>query len=282
MSNYEVNAEKATENMRQTALTYVGLQNAVLESGLKQMKSLYASSNDVLENLLATQETLQAQSAFLFGGAEVKTSVAFDSEAASQGKNLIPSLKVSRGTDFGTDTDAASNGADVAALKTKIAALTKELNAVKASAAKVSATKAAVSTPAKAPAVKAKSTKAKSVKTGTAKKTAPKADDKYAPYLAKVVKYDPDAQLAYVKKIVNYLGIALTSRDGQLVACSDPSERDTVRDNFLAKKLGVTGEQSDLDAKVLAVCETMKASRLKNRVVFYYLLAQQEGKLGAL
>jgi len=32
--------------------------------------------------------------------------------------------------------------------------------------------------------------------------------------------------------------------------------------------------------KVKAVCETMKPTRMKNRVTFYYLLAKNEGKLG--
>jgi len=45
-----------------------------------------------------------------------------------------------------------------------------------------------------------------------------------------------------VKKIVDHCGIALQSRDGLFVACSDETERNTVRDSWLIKKLGLTGE----------------------------------------
>lgn len=85
-----------------------------------------------------------------------------------------------------------------------------------------------------------------------------------------------------VKKIVNHLGIALNSQDASLVACSDETERNTVRDSWLKKKLELEGEDADLDAKVMAVCETMKDDKNKCRVTFYYLLAKAEDKLGAL
>ncbi len=107
------------------------------------------------------------------------------------------------------------------------------------------------------------------------------AEDKtprHIPYLENVRKYDADANEDIVKKIVNHCGIALSNNDGKFVACSDETERNTVRDSWLVKKLGVEGD--DLDAKVMAVCETMKDDRMKCRVVFYYLLAKTEGKLG--
>jgi len=106
--------------------------------------------------------------------------------------------------------------------------------------------------------------------------------DKYAPYEAAVLAYDADANLIHVKKIVDHLGVALNSRDGKFVACSDPAERETVAKSWLLKKLGVTGDMAALDAKVAAVCDTMKADRMKSRVTFYYLLAKNEGELGAL
>jgi len=46
----------------------------------------------------------------------------------------------------------------------------------------------------------------------------------------------------------------------------------------MAKKLEIT-DKDDAMAKVKAVCETMKPTRMKNRVTFYYLLAKNEGKL---
>ena len=55
-----------------------------------------------------------------------------------------------------------------------------------------------------------------------------------------------------------------------------------MRDSWLVKKLGLTGETAELDAKVMTVCETMQKDRMKSRVTFYYLLAKNEAKLAAL
>jgi len=129
----------------------------------------------------------------------------------------------------------------------------------------------------------------KAEKKAPAKKAAPKkaakkddAEARHVPYWEAVKKYDAKADEDVVRKIVNYCGIALNSRDGKFVACTDEEERNTVRDGFLKKKLSLKGDDADLDAKVMAVCEQMKKDRLKNRVIFYYLLAQNEKMLGDL
>ncbi len=119
----------------------------------------------------------------------------------------------------------------------------------------------------------------------TAPKKAKKKDDaeaRHIPYWEVVKKYDKKADEDVVRKIVNYCGIALNSRDGKFVACTDEEERNTVRDGFIKKKLALKGKDEELDEKVMAVCEQMKKDRFKNRVVFYYLLAQNENKLGDL
>ena len=106
--------------------------------------------------------------------------------------------------------------------------------------------------------------------------------ENYIAYINDVQGYDADADIAIIRKIVNHCGIALRSRDGKFVACSDEAERQTVRENWLVKKLGVTGETAELDAKVMAVCETMQKDRMKNRVTFYYLMAKNEGLLASI
>ena len=97
-------------------------------------------------------------------------------------------------------------------------------------------------------------------------------------------RYDAKADEAVVMTITKYLGASLNDKDAKYVACGDETERNTVRDNFLKKKLGLKDENEALDAKVMAVCEEMKAAkqRMKDRVAFYYLLAKNEGKLGDL
>ncbi len=144
--------------------------------------------------------------------------------------------------------------------------------AAKAEAAKEAAPKAKAA-PKKAAPKKAAPKKAAAKKEETAR---------HIPYWEAVQGYDAKADEDVVRKIVNYCGISLNSRDGKFVACTDETERNTVRDGFLKKKLGLKGDDAELDAKVMAVCEQMKKDRLKNRVIFYYLLAQNEKMLGDL
>lgn len=97
-----------------------------------------------------------------------------------------------------------------------------------------------------------------------------------------VKKYAANCDTAAIDGIVKYLGIALQSRDGSFVACHDKVERDRVRDHFLKKKLGLSDADSELERAIMAVCERMKAERDKPRVTFYYLLAENYGKLATL
>ena len=98
-------------------------------------------------------------------------------------------------------------------------------------------------------------------------------------WLADVRLYDACADEGVVRKIVTYCGIALQSRDGQLVAMADPKECETVRENFLKKKLGLTQSDATLDEAIQSVREVMKADRTKNRVTVYYLLTRHFGSL---
>ena len=123
------------------------------------------------------------------------------------------------------------------------------------------------------------------------KKAAPKPEaksdgyDKHLPYFENIKeKYDAKADEAHVMAITKYLGASLSDKDAKYVACGDETERNTVRDAFLKKKLGLKDDNEVLDAKVVAVCDEMKAAkqRMKDRVTFYYLLAKNEGMLGDL
>jgi len=153
------------------------------------------------------------------------------------------------------------------------------------------------------PAAKAKAEPKPAAKKEAAKKPATKKDaapktetkkadtkasgdyDKHLPYFKNITeKYDAKADEATVMTITKYLGASLNNRDAKYVSCTDETERQTVRDAFLKKKLGLKDDNDVLDAKVMAVCDEMKAAkqRMKDRVTFYYLLAKNEGKLGDL
>jgi hypothetical protein len=82
---------------------------------------------------------------------------------------------------------------------------------------------------------------------------------------------------AAVTAMARTYALVMSKPDTRYVACSDPTEIERVRDNFLKKKLGLNG--GDLDASIKAVCEVMKADRTKSRLTFYYLLAEHHGKL---
>ena len=97
---------------------------------------------------------------------------------------------------------------------------------------------------------------------------------------AAVGKYSSSVNEAALAGLAKTYALVLSKKDTQYVACSDSKERDTVRANFLQKKLGLTNAEAELDAAVLAVCEKMKAEKFKSRLVAYYLLAEKFGKLG--
>ena len=138
----------------------------------------------------------------------------------------------------------------------------------------------AMDTPEEAPVAPAKP--APVVETKPAKKVvaAPKAEAaaEESEYLRVTREYDADVDAAVVTKIEKHLGASLSNKDAKYVACSDETELETIVKGFMAKKLEIT-DKEDAMAKVKAVCETMKPTRMKNRVTFYYLLAKNEGKL---
>lgn len=101
-------------------------------------------------------------------------------------------------------------------------------------------------------------------------------------YIDNVKKYDAGADDELIQKIVNHLGIALRSRDSSLVACSDKSELETIRDGFCKKKLNLDAEHSDdaIMGVLENVCQEMSPEGgNKSRVTFYYLVAKHTGTL---
>jgi len=98
-------------------------------------------------------------------------------------------------------------------------------------------------------------------------------------WAADVKKYAPQADDAVVSKMVSTYRLVLSKPDTAYVAFSDPSELETVRTNFLRKKLGLTQPDDELDAAIAAVGAQLKGVNRKSRVTVYYLLAEKLGKL---
>ncbi len=88
------------------------------------------------------------------------------------------------------------------------------------------------------------------------------------------IKYDSEL----FEKVTKGLGPSIYNADSESVSCSQKSELETVKNNFLIKKLGCK-DGPELDKAISKVCEKMGSSnRNKYRAVFYYLLVKEMNK----
>ena len=255
--------------VRRSRRAYFGLHVAAFEQAQIGFAKARELTDGLFEELVAKGEVIEAKASGSFKGAQTKVIESYN-DTTETVRDMLPS----------SSNRVEELEAEVAALTATLKKLTKPAAKKKAAkkpvAKKSTAKKAAPKKQVEKVAVKTAPVKAAPVKTDAAQ------DDKYVTYIQDVIGYDKDADAAIVKKIVDHCGIALQSRDGLFVACSDETERQTVRDSWLVKKLGLTAETAELDAKVMTVCETMQKDRMKSRVTFYYLLAKNEGKLASL
>jgi len=109
-----------------------------------------------------------------------------------------------------------------------------------------------------------------------------KRDEKIALYIKDIKKHYGEVDEAFVAIIVKNLGPSIYRKDAELVSCSDPKELNTVRRNFLMKKLGIDASQAVLDAAIQDVCTELKGVRTKYRATFYYALAKKFKKESVL
>jgi hypothetical protein len=87
---------------------------------------------------------------------------------------------------------------------------------------------------------------------------------------------EPD--MALLEKVTIGCGPAIYDADASTVAATQESELETVKRNFLVKKLGLADGPELMDA-INAVIETYgKSERNKYRVVVYYMLTKHFGK----
>ena len=83
---------------------------------------------------------------------------------------------------------------------------------------------------------------------------------------------------ALVEAVAKGLGPSIYNNDSSRVSCSDQTEMDRVKTNFLINKLGLT-DGPELDAAIKEVCEAMGSSnRNKYRTLFYASLVRKFGK----
>jgi len=102
-----------------------------------------------------------------------------------------------------------------------------------------------------------------------------KQTEKVAQYVAANEKLGLGLSEALIEKVTAGLGPSIYKKDAETVSCSDSSELERVRENFLRKKLGLSQDDEALDAAIKEVCEKMGSSNShKYRALFYALLAE--------
>jgi len=106
-----------------------------------------------------------------------------------------------------------------------------------------------------------------------------KRDELIAKYAADLKdKCGVKADMDLLTKVTIGCGPSIYNADAATVSGSDQSELDTVKNNFLIKKLGLK-DGADLDKGIDAVMEKYgRSNRNKYRAVVYYLLTKHFGK----
>jgi len=99
---------------------------------------------------------------------------------------------------------------------------------------------------------------------------------KYAEDLKTKCKVNPDLDL--LTKVTIGCGPAIYSADSETVAASDAAELETLKKNFLIKKLGLADTPALSEAINAAIDTYGRSERNKYRAVVYYLLVKHFGK----
>ena len=109
-----------------------------------------------------------------------------------------------------------------------------------------------------------------------------KRDELIAKYAADLKdKCGVNADMDLLTKVTIGCGPSIYNADSSTVSGSDESELETVKNNFLIKKLGLS-DGADLDNGIATVMEQYgQSNRNKYRAVVYYLLTKHFGKESA-
>ncbi len=99
---------------------------------------------------------------------------------------------------------------------------------------------------------------------------------KYAADLEEKCQVKPDMDL--LTKVTIGCGPAIYNEDASTIAASDPEELETIKKNFLIKKLGLKDGPELMEGINAMVEKYGRSNRNKHRAVFYYLLATHFGK----
>ncbi len=99
---------------------------------------------------------------------------------------------------------------------------------------------------------------------------------KYADDLTNKCKMNPDMDL--LTKVTIGCGPSIYDKDASTVAGTDASELETVKNNFLMKKLGLADSPKLMEAINATIDTYGRSERSKYRAVVYYMLTKHFGK----
>jgi len=106
-----------------------------------------------------------------------------------------------------------------------------------------------------------------------------KRDEKIEAMIAEAKKLNLSITDDLISKVAIGLGPVLYNKDTATVACGQPKELETVKNNFLKKKLSLSNDDTELDLAIKEVCEQLGTSnKNKYRVLFYALLTMKFNK----
>jgi len=259
---------------------------------VKQEKNHAKEISKREKELLKAQKELEKKT--LARQKEASKKVSNKKETTKKNASKKPTTKTtSKKAITKTSSKKATSSTKASSATTKVKTTTKKPTTKTSSTVKKSPTKKATSST--KPSSTTTKTKTSSTKKSVAKKSTPKKDsnkqptttsskraEKIALYIKDIKKHYGEVDEAFVAIVVKNLGPSIYRKDAELVSCSDPKELDTVRRNFLIKKLGIDAGKNVLDAAIQDVCEELKGVRTKYRATFYYALAKKFKKESVL
>ncbi len=91
-----------------------------------------------------------------------------------------------------------------------------------------------------------------------------------------------DADMDLLRKVVIACGPTIYNADSETVSASSTGELNTVRDNWVMKKLGIEDEGEAMGGIQKVIREYGRDNRRKYRASLYYMLTTHFGKESAL
>lgn len=91
-------------------------------------------------------------------------------------------------------------------------------------------------------------------------------------------KFGETPNMDLLTKVAIGLGPAIYNLDASKVSGSDEKELETVKNNFLIKKLGLADSPALMEGINMVIAKYGQSEKNKHRAVIYYMLAKHFGK----